>query len=283
MRYKPRKATRAILDRAWEHVRSVPYSVSARWLFYRLYQDGVYTDKGDYKSRFLPLLSRARKRFYAGWRPWILEDETRVVTTQGEGWENERAWLEAVSEASCRLDRLRGQPAILAVLFEANAMSAQFKHYLPEAAALFPFGGDPSIPSKWGIAELLANRWREYRVPICVVYFGDFDEKGLGIEKAAKANILKWAWMNEPSGDYRWKRGGLNEEHVKRYRLPLSIEGHGYQWEALDDPQASKIIESAVDGLIDRKAIEATVIEEGSITARFKERFDRLFGLKEND
>jgi len=37
-KYEPRKEQADILDRAQEHIRSVPYQVTARWLFYRLLQ-----------------------------------------------------------------------------------------------------------------------------------------------------------------------------------------------------------------------------------------------------
>ena len=275
--YEPQKKSRLVLDRAWEHVQSVPYAVSARWLFYRLYQEGIYTDKSDYKRKFLPLLSRARKEFYGEWRPWTLADDTRQIVTQGDGWRNEREWLQAVSEAECNLSRLAGQPAILAVLFEAKAMSAQFEHYLPNAAILFPFGGDPSIPAKWNLAKMLAERWEEYRVPVYIVYFGDFDKKGLAIEKTAKAEILNWARMNDPGGDYHWKRGGLLAEHIEKYRLPLSVEGHGYQWEALTDAQAREIISEATAGFIDDQLISAVKVRERGITKRFRERFAAVF------
>jgi len=276
--YNPHDATKAILDRASEHLASVRYEVSARWLFYRLYQDGIYTGKGDYKHKFIPMLSTARKKFYGKWRPWTLTDETRVITTQGDGYGDEREWLQAVSRAKCTLDHLRNQPAILAVFYEAQAMEAQFRHYLPNAAILSPFRGDPSVPAKWDLAELLAKRWREYRVPVYVCYFGDFDEKGLGIEKAAKAQILDWARMNE-DGDYHWVRGGLDESHVKRYGLPLSIEGKGYQWEALSDAQASEIITEATVGLVDDHRIKATQEQERATTKRYQGRFRAAFDL----
>jgi len=184
--YKPQKKSAIILDQAWDHVQSVPYAVSARWLFYRLFQDGIYTEKGDYKSRFLPLLSKARKRSYGNWKPSILEDDTRRVDTYGIGFESEQEWLRGVSRTTCNLDHLAGQATLLAVFYEAKAMRGQFKHYIPNAAISCAFGGDASIPAKWKLAELLAKRWDEYRVPIHVCYFGDFDPKGEQIELAAK-------------------------------------------------------------------------------------------------
>lgn len=277
MGYKPHRKQEMILDRAWEHVQSVPYSVSLRWLFYRLYQEGFYTDKKGY-NRFKDLMSEARKRFYKDWTPSSLVDETRQLDTWGQGFEDERDFLEAVANASCNLDKLRTQSAIVVVLFEAKAMGAQFEYYLPHASARLPFGGDPSIPAKWEVAKLLAERWDEYTLPVHVVYFGDYDSKGLSIEKAAKADILSWIELMgdvEPS----WTRGGLSEDQVERYDLPLSIEGKGYQWEALSDGQAQEIIAHSTSGLIDERAIEATEATEHAITVAFRRRFRRLFEL----
>lgn len=186
MSYSPNAKSRAILERAWEHIQSVPYSVSLRWLFYRLYQEGIYTDKDDYKAKLSPLLSKARKRFYKDWTPDTLVDDTRTITTWGAGSIDEQDFLNDVATNTyCILNKLQTQKAIVAVLFEAKAMAGQFRHYLPHAAIRFPFGGDVSIPAKWEVAERLARRWREYRVPIHVFYFGDYDLKGLDIEKAA--------------------------------------------------------------------------------------------------
>ena len=86
--------------------------------------------------------------------------------------------------------------------------------------------------------------------------------------------------MNKPNGDYQWERGGLDDEHVKRYQLPLSIEGKGYQWEALTDDQAREIIETATTGLIDSDAIAAVENEEDVITKRFKSKFKKFFELE---
>jgi hypothetical protein len=50
-----------------------------------LLQEGTYPAKGSYKSKFLPLLAKARKTFYKGWRPDTLADDTReAVITQAD-------------------------------------------------------------------------------------------------------------------------------------------------------------------------------------------------------
>jgi len=278
--YKPHKKQQLILDRAWEHVQSVPYSVSLRWLFYRLYQEGAYTDKNGYKQ-FKDLMSKARKRFYKDWRPDTLVDDTRRIETWGAGFKNEYEFLCSIAEDTyCVLDMLRTQESIVVVLFEAKAMSAQFNHYLPHASATLPFGGDPSIPAKWAVARLLAERWNDYKVPVHVVYFGDYDDKGQLIEKAAKADILPWTdLMLEQEAEIHWTRGGLSKDHVERYDLPVSIEGKGYQWEALTDDQAQEIIADAVGDLIDEDAIARAEEEGNEISDRFSERFREAFEL----
>jgi ABC-type antimicrobial peptide transport system ATPase subunit len=82
--YNPRPEAEAILDRAYELVKSVPYAVTARWLFYGLLQEGTYPDKDSYKSKFLPMLSKARKSFFNGWTPDTLADDTRVAVVRGD-------------------------------------------------------------------------------------------------------------------------------------------------------------------------------------------------------
>ena len=125
--YKPHKRSREILTRAWGHVQSVPYQVTARWLFYRLLQDGYYKTKSDYDNKFLPLLSRARHCFYESWRPDTLADDRRAPIVRGDGYESPAAWVEMLaSRARCNLARWEGQSYYVEVWFEAEAMKSQF-------------------------------------------------------------------------------------------------------------------------------------------------------------
>lgn len=58
--YNPRGETETILDRAWDLVQGVPYKVSARWVFYRLLQEGFYSKKSDYKNKWIKTSSAAK-------------------------------------------------------------------------------------------------------------------------------------------------------------------------------------------------------------------------------
>lgn len=181
--YKPRGEQAQILDRAYELVQSVPYKVTARWLFYRLLQESFFKDKDAYKAKFLPLLSKARKSFYKEWTPETLSDDTRIAVIRGDGWTSESSFLKDVGQATCILDKWQDQDCYLEIWFEAKAMKGQFEHYT-EHVTLRPFGGDCSISFKWQIAVELEEKHDQYQTPVVILYFGDLDPKGLQIRKA---------------------------------------------------------------------------------------------------
>ena len=160
--YKPNKKSRDILTRAWEHVHTVEYAVSARWLFYRLLQDSIYSKKSDYQ-RFLQLTSRARHNYWQGWRPNTLTDETRERIARGGGNSDVGSWARYLAKwgVSCTLDKWRGQSTYVEIWFEANAMASQFRHHT-QYITLSPFGGMPSIPYKYEIAHALSWAGRNY-------------------------------------------------------------------------------------------------------------------------
>lgn len=265
--WQPAAKSKLILDRAMEHIRSVPYKVSARWVFYRLLQDGIYTKKSDYKNTFISLTSRARHSGY--WDPDILADETReAVIFEPEGWnspdvdiseEIQTARQLAKEELAELKDRLENYEyihqyridsthyhgSITVVMFEARAMEQQFRRYA-YGLTLCPFGGQPSIPYKYEIAKYLEAQHEKYGKPLLVLYFGDYDEAGQTIFETAQTDIGKWCQY-----EIRWEFCGLTLEQVKKYEIPENIEHEGYQWEALNDPQAAEIITESIRNFVD--------------------------------
>lgn len=273
MIYKPHGKQAAILDAAWEHVQSVPYSVSARWLFYRLLQDGLYTKKGDYKSQFLPLLSKARKGFYQGWEPDTLADESRAAIVRAGGDEGVAAWLRAVVRdgVKCELDHFFQQFVYVLIMYEARAMTRQFAFYT-RRVDLYPFAGDPSIPYKWDIAKHIEGAAYRYGLPVAVLYFGDYDPKGESIGKAAMADIVQWS-----DAPFEWIRCGLNEGDGERFGIPENPEKPGqYQWEALDDATAGRLIRDSVGRYIDSDVIDAIERQEQEAGSRLRAHLARL-------
>jgi len=262
--YKPYGKTKKILDRAMEHIESVDYQVSVRWVFYRLLQEGHYSKKSDYTT-FIGLTSRARKGWYDGWTPSILADETRtmvIYVSEGESNEPNIEHLieEQTREAESEIEYYESQLSdyehlfdysvdpncyqhnICIILFEARAMLQQFQTYT-DGLTLCPFGGQPSIPYKWKIAKYIEELSLKYKKPVKILYFGDYDDAGLKIYEAGKADILEWC----DSEDVEFIRCGLTQEQAMKYQIPENFEHPGsFQWEALTDAQAKEII---IEGL----------------------------------
>lgn len=231
--YNPTPRVKEILNAALKHIQSVPYKVSLRWVFYRILQDGYYSTKEEY-SNFKSITSTARKRWYNGWTPDTLSDDTRNISWKGWGYKTEREWIENLK---CSLNKHQTQDYFLLLCFEARAMSDQFSYYtknIPLAA----FGGDASIPYKWEIAKEIEEAYEQYQKPIVVLYFGDCDTKGEQIKDSAFKDIREWC-----AAPFKLIYCGLTIEQSKALNLPENPEKKGeYQWESLTDEQAKEII-----------------------------------------
>lgn len=286
MTYTPTAKNAAILERASYWVQSVPYKVTARWVFYRLLQEAIYTQKAGYKH-LLTLLSRARKEFYDSWRPYTLADESRAALIHGDGFNSPQDWLDAIRrDSSCYLDHWANQPTYVECWFEAAAMQAQFQHYADPNITLLAFHGDVSIPEKWKAAERLAERYIQLRKPITIYYFGDSDPKGFTIPLSAWSDISAWAvalcarhdraLLAPARRDIRLHRVGLNPGDEDTFNIPQNPERPGtYQWEALTDEQARQLIQRANDD-IDFAALEDTLADEDQATTQLRDHLETL-------
>lgn len=182
--WQPREKQREILSRGWHWKESVPYDVSSRWLFYKLFdKDHLFTGnkRSAYHNLFMPLFSKARKNFYGNWRPDTMHDDTREEVLAGFGYFDEREWLEiGIGERECVLDKWQYANFYIEIWFEARAMRGQFEYFAPNIS-LVPFGGDASIEYKWRIAKRLEKMAECYdSKPIKILYFGE------PIKRAAK-------------------------------------------------------------------------------------------------
>lgn len=295
MSYNPQPPVARLLDRAYGYIAASPYQVTARWVFYRLLQDGSFTEKSDYK-RLLSYLSKARKGFYRRWTPATLADDTRAASVRGLGFDTGKDWLEGVLEQTeCGLDRWQGQSYYVEVWFEASAMQAQFDFYTNENVPLLAFHGDVSIPEKWKSASRIVDRWLELKAPVRILYFGDLDDKGLQIPRSAETDVVQFAahywwqkrWQGEDRDAFRDAytdfrenfqliRVGLNDEHVSQYGIPENPERPGtYQWEGLDDDAAQELI-GQVNEYLDMDAFQTVMDREADITGQFRNHLGSL-------
>lgn len=285
MVYNPSTETTIILDKAWQHIKDVPYAVTARWVFYRLLQDGDLSTKADYK-RLLGYLSKARKGFYGPWRPDTLTDDTRGAILRGRGFENGGEWVKSlVEQESCYLDKWGCQPNYVELWFEAAAMEAQFEYYANENITLLAFHGDISIPEKWKAAKRIAARWANYGINVKILYCGDLDPKGIQIPETAKEDVIYFASIiledngyspNDFIKMFEFIRVGINAGQEIKYNIPENPDRpNTYQWEGLNDAAASELILSA-NTYIDESSFLEVVKEEDRITEIFREHLRLL-------
>ena len=250
----PDPKTQKILNAALDHVKSVSYKVSLRWVFYRLYQDGFYSTKEGY-NKFEYLCSRARHTGWNGWQPETLADETREIIKRTYGMPDIEEALEDMPDDLARnidlsIDHFYRQDHYIELWYEARAMTGQFRHYTAKID-LIPLGGMSSIPYKYQIAKNLEWKRQKYQKPIIILYFGDEDLAGHTIQADVEEDVKKWS-----AADFEIIWAGLTEQQAEKYGVPHSIEKQGYQWEALDDEAAAEIIRESLDRFIDREIIK---------------------------
>lgn len=274
--WQPREKQRQILERGWYWKESVPYGVSARWIFYKLYDyDQLFRvpKKNAYHNLFLPLFSKARKQFYDQWRPDSLTDDSRTEELGGFGYFDEMEWLQVgIGERECILDRWQDAESYLEIWFEAFAMIEQFRYFAPDIS-LVPFRGDASIEYKWRIARRLEQMSGRYEgKPITILYFGDLDQKGLEIPENALRDIT--AWCSIP---FEFIRCGLNKGDEVRFGLGSSVDkADSYQWESLSHEQARELIVPNVERFISQRLFSEIEQREQEATKKFQESIKEL-------
>lgn len=253
--------THAMLDTAFAHIHSVPYQVSERWVFYRLWQEGVWwkTDTVDAKAKaaddFNSKLSRARHTQFRGWHPNILKSDEDYLSHEVVGNPTIASALEIlpeILEASVYLplDHFHAQKTYVEVWFEARAMAGQFQYYT-KGVTLAGMGGMTKIPWKWDIAQRLIKAKERYGLPIVILYFGDADVHGRLIKTEVMVDVERWS---DVEFEVEWC--GLTKEQAEAYELPTNPDNPGYQWEALTDEQAREIIEPSIAEYVDLDIVE---------------------------
>lgn len=282
-----RAGTKKLLTRGLELLEGVPYKVSLRWVFYALFQEGLYGFKDHDKTwkarcykRWKAMCSRYRKLFAEGWDPTTLADDTRERIQRHWGAMDLRHCLDDLVEDTVEsidfaIDHFFHQKYYVEVWFEAKAMAGQFK-YFTRGVDLLPFGGDPSIPFKWEIAKQLEEARMRYRKPIVVLYFGDYDKHGLEILESAEADIRAWS-----KAEFEIERCGLTEEQVEKYSVPDNPSKPGdYQWEALSHEGAEEIITTSLAKYLDLDTVdrlrEEAEEQEEHWKLRVREVMDKL-------
>jgi len=283
--YKPQKKGLKIATRGMEHILSVPYEVSIRWLFYRLYQEGFYTKKEDYGNQYLPLIIKLRYENFNGWRPDILTDESREIIPrddeEGQASIDDYRDFDMTEKLISRLEKLYvtfpldhfySQDFYVEIVYEAKAMTSQFQYYTNNIT-LVPCGGEASIPYIFEMAKRLVEMSNKYGKPIIVLVFTDADKWGNQIRNAVKEKLELWC-----TADFKVINCGLTKEQASLYNLPESIGGTGFQWESLEDKSAGKIITEAVAKYVNQDVIDAVKEEQEMHEEKINDQIKKIVG-----
>ena len=104
-----------------------------------------------------------------------------------------------------------------------------------------------------------------------ILYFGDEDLAGHTIKADVEEDVRSWCDV-----DFKLVWCGLTKDQAIEYGIPKSIEKAGYQWEALDDESASKIIRNSMNKYIDNSIIRQTENETDEQEEKWTELIHRF-------
>lgn len=281
--YNPDAITEKILEGAWDYIQSVEYQPGGREVFYNLFDRGFFSKriqqsiqratknknltrlkfikekpKAVANRYYIDYTKNARRRFYKEWQPTTFPDESRsVIEDNLYFWDTNNAWdwidedlfikKEIHTPDPPTLGKFPANKTIIEIWFETSANTDFFRQYT-NGMILRPFSGQYSIEKKWQAYQQILEynrKWSDKKVHI--LYFGDYDLKGNQIPETAVENIRAWGEAREEPVNFEFHRIGLNEEHIKKFKLPDNPDKPGaYQWEALDVDKRIKLLEDSV-------------------------------------
>lgn len=258
-----------------KEVKALPYSPSLRWAFYRT-MDKFDLGKNDW-VRFKDACSRWRKRRSNGWAPDTLTDSVRSVQYRGFGQVLEQEWRKAMIENSPLSMIYNDVEFYVEAWFESEAMSGQFEYYLakPFRITMRPFRGDYTIPMKWDTAKHI-DRMCKAGKKVIILYFGDADAKGEIIPGSALKDIRAWC-----ENDFEFVIGGLTAKQAMDLKLPENFERPGqWQWDALKDKAAKKIIMDTLKKNVNTRALAAAVKKAEAREKRWRSDASKALGVE---
>jgi len=251
-------------------------TLTLRQMYYQLVARGLLANGQKHYKRVGSVLTDAR---YSGEFPLDgLEDRGRTVGV-GEFTENRDCVDGALAEAAkhvraipywaLRRDRWLGQPEVVSVWVEKEALSGVFDKPCRDAGvSLFACKGYPSISALYSwlkqmVAVSDAFSVAGLRDPSYVVlYFGDHDPDGMEIPDSALRNLEKMQDVEGHCLDIEFKRLALNMDQIERYdpppfpakpsssRFESYCDNHGtddaWELDALDPPVLQQLIKDGV-------------------------------------
>ncbi len=168
---------------------------------------------------------------------WTI-DTTRAINIY-TSFEDKADGLDALA-SSFYLDRWKRQPKRVLLMCEASGYLGVIKNIADKFRCPYvPAKGDMSVQLKMEIADLINDN-------TIIIYFGDYDKKGLQIPKTIENDIR----ILNSNNNFIFHRLFLNEEDIKLYDLKRD-DNDNVQMEQLPENiainEASKFIENIID------------------------------------
>ena len=261
-----------VLHDAMTEFCSSHHPLSVRALYYLMAQSQLVpkTDKG---YRFVK--EESGKLRESGRIPfaWLTDESRRVIQVYTCD-----DLPDALSDTASQYRRniWTDQPRYVELWCEAKASISALTPLTEEwHVRLVPVGGFGSKAFLYDCAQHLARITK----PIDIIYVGDFDPSGLGIERDIKTRLQRYA----PGIDFKLTRAALTEEQVREWELPTrppkvtdtriaSFTADSVaELEAIPPTQLRQLCGDAISELIDEDILQATKDAERGDLRRLEE------------
>jgi len=264
------------------------WPISARQVHYRLLNDPPLTNssKGKQRHRYAndarsakslsDLLTRIR---IEGLIPVdAIVDETRaeIVWNVHSNYERYLANVSSHFTADYQLDLMKEQPNHIEIIVEKLTV----KSYVEEIAAKYCIPivvarGKCSLPPRHHVVQ----RWEKSgKDKLILVALADFDPDGIVITDMWHKSLI--GDLGVPESKLKVIRAGINKAHVKKYRLPRSLDAktssptfkdfekkygrYAYELESLSPKSIQDVLRATIESIIDRPAYDRMVEQEVS-------------------
>ena len=185
-------------------------------------------------------------------------DTTRVVHDY-VSFEDKSEVLKAAAN-SFYLDRWKSQPTNVLLMCEASGYLGVIKHIADKFRVPYvPAKGDMSVQIKIELAN-------SFDCHTDILYFGDYDAKGLQIPETIEADIR----AINPEADFTLHRLFINEDQIQLYGLAADENG-GVQMEQLDENIAISTATNFIESIMDVPQWDQTLVEEKQIRSAIRE------------
>lgn len=228
---------------------------------------------------------------------WVRDD--RGETHEDRHYDSVEEYVEWLVEdiTYTQKDRLTGQSRGLELWCEAGGMVPLMRQIgRPFGLRVSSGHGYDSVTAKNELADRIVERWVRGRIPTTVLHVGDFDPSGEGLFHSLRDDVTEMLWQIIGCEPFDFERMALTAEQVmemdvetappksKDIRSPGFLAAHPeviehfgsnnitVQLEALAPPELVELIQTSIEGHIDRGQMKATEVEEDVLRGQIRER-----------